>query len=65
MSALKILTGKPSRKRLLGSPRSRWEDNIRMELKEIYMNTGNGVDSVQSSDYWRALLNAELNLCVP
>ena len=34
-SAFKILTGK----RLLGMPRRRWEDNIRMDLKEIDVNT--------------------------
>ena len=33
-SALKILTGKPTGKRPLGRPRRRWEDNIRMDLKE-------------------------------
>ena len=31
-SAFKILTGKHTGKRPLGRPRSRWEDNIRMEL---------------------------------
>ena len=34
-SAFKILTGKPTGKRLLGRPRRRWEDNIRMDLEEI------------------------------
>ena len=34
-SAFKILTGKPTGKRPLGRPRRRWEDNIRIELKEI------------------------------
>ena len=33
-SAFKVLTGKPTTKRPLGGPRRRWEDNIRMELKE-------------------------------
>ena len=33
-SAFKILTGKPTEKRPLGRPRSRWEDNIRMGLEE-------------------------------
>ena len=40
-SAFKILTGKPSGKRPLGRPRRRWEDNIRMDLKEIGNNAGN------------------------
>ena len=34
-SAFKILTGKHTGKRLLGRPRCRWEDNIRMDLKEM------------------------------
>ena len=34
-SAFKVLTGKPTLKRPLGRPRRRWEDNIRMDLKEI------------------------------
>ena len=34
-SAFKILTGKPAGTRPLGRPRRRWEDSIRMDLKEI------------------------------
>ena len=49
------LTGKPTRKRPLGRPRCRWEGNIRMDLKEIGINAGNWVDSVQD-------MNAALNL---
>ena len=64
-SALKILTGKPTGKRPLGKPRPRWEDNIRTDLKEIGINTRNWVDSSQDRDFWRALVNATLNLQVP
>ena len=53
----KILTGKPTGKRLLGRPRSRWEDNIRKDLKEIGINTRNRVDSAQDRDYKRAFVN--------
>ena len=35
-----------------------------MALKEIGMNTRNLVDSVEDRDYWRALVNAALNLRV-
>ena len=45
-------------------PRRRWEDNIRMDLQEIGISTGNWVDSAQDMDYWRALVNAALNLLV-
>ena len=40
-SASKILTDTPTGKRPLGRPRCRWEDNIRMDLKEIGTNTRN------------------------
>ena len=49
----------------MGRPRHRWEDNIRKVLEEIGINTGNLVDSAQDRNYWRALMNAALNLRVP
>ena len=64
-SAFKMLTGKTTGKRPLGRPRRRWEDNIRMDLEEIDINAGNWVYSAQDWNYWRALVNAALNLWVP
>jgi hypothetical protein len=64
-SAFKILTGIPRGKRPLGSPRCRWEDNMRMDLEEIGINMRNWVDLVQDRDYWRALVNVALNLRIP
>ena len=64
-SAFKILTRKPTGKRPLGRPRRRWEENIRMDLEEIGINAGNWFDSAQDGNYWRALVNAALNLRVP
>ena len=78
-SAFKILIGTPAGKGPLGRPRSRWEDNIRMDfffisllpnalrsmdLKEIGINRRNLVDSAPDRNYWRALVNAALNLRV-
>ena len=60
-----MLTGKYTGKRPLGRSRRRWEDNIRMDLEEIGNNAGNWVDTTQDRDYWRALVNAALNLRVP
>ena len=60
----KILTGKPTGKRPFGRPRRRWENNIRLDLEDIGINTGNRVDSAQDRNYWRALVNAALNLRV-
>ena len=43
----------------------RWEGNIRMDPKEIGINTRNWVVSAHDRDYWRALVNDELSLWVP
>ena len=59
----KMLIGKPTEKKPLGRPSRRWEDNIRMDFKEI--GTRNWVDSAQDREYWRALVNTVLNLRVP
>ena len=64
-TAFKISTGKPTGKRLLGNPRRRWEDNIRIDREKIVFNTGIWVDSARDWNYWRALVNAALNLRVP
>ena len=50
----KILTGKPTGKRPLRRTRRRWEDNIRIDLKEIEINTRNQVDSAQYREIGRA-----------
>ena len=63
-SAFKILTGKPTGKRPLGRSRHIWVDNIRMNLKEIGINTRNWIDLAQNRDFWRALMNVALNLRV-
>ena len=49
----------------LGRPKYRWEDDIRMYLKEIGINTRNWVHLPQDRNYWTALVNAALNLQVP
>ena len=61
-SAFKIIKGTPTGNRPFGRPRRRWEDNIRMDFKEIGMSTSNWVDSTPGRHYWRALVNAALNL---
>ena len=64
-SAFKIFTYTPAGKRPLERPRRRWEENIRMILKEIGVNTRNCLDSAQDRDYLKALVNTALNLGVP
>ena len=58
--AFKILTGTPAGKIPLGRPRRRREDDIRVTLKAICVNTKNWDGSAQDRDYWRALVNVEL-----
>ena len=50
-SAFKILPDKPTGKRPLGRPSCRWEDNIRMDLKDIGIDTRNWINSTQDTDY--------------
>ena len=59
------MTTTPTGKRLLGRPRRRWEGNIRIDIKEIGINTRNWVNSAQDRDYWRTLTNVALKLRVP
>ena len=63
-NAFKMLTGKPTGKRPLRRPRRRWEDSIRRDIKKTIIYTTNFVDSAQDRIYWRALVNAALNLRV-
>ena len=50
-SAFKILTGKHTRKRPLGRPRRRSEDNFKNNIYKVGINTKNWVDSTQDGDY--------------
>ena len=56
---------KPEGKRPLGRPRRRWEDNIKMDLKEVGCGGMDWIDLAQDRDRWRALANAVMNLRVP
>jgi hypothetical protein len=57
--------GKPEGKRLLGQPRHRWVDNIRIDLGEVGWGDVNWIDLAQERNRWRALVNSVLNLWVP
>ena len=60
-----VLVGKPEEKRPLGSPRRRWDDNIKMHLQEVECGGMDWIDQVQDSDRWLALVNAVMNLRFP
>jgi hypothetical protein len=61
----RVLVGRPEGKRPLGRPRRRWEDNIRMDLREVGERRGDWMESHQDGDRWRALVNAVKNFRVP
>ena len=61
----RVLVGKPEGKRPLGRPRSRWEDNIKMDLQEGGKGGMDWIDLAQDMDRWRVLVNAVKNLRVP
>ena len=60
----RVLVGKPEGKRPLGIPRCRWEDNIRMDLREVG-GGGDWVELAQDRDRWRALVNTVMNFWFP
>jgi hypothetical protein len=64
-NSYRILVGKPEGKRPLGRPRRRWEDNVRMDLREIGWGGVDWIDLAQDTDQWRALVNTVINLRVP
>jgi hypothetical protein len=61
----RVLVGKPVGKRLLGSPRRRLEDNVRMDLQEVECGCEDWIGLAQDSERWRALVSAVRNLRVP
>ena len=62
MEVGELSTGTPTGNRPLERPRRRYEDNIRMDLKEIGIHPRNWVNSSRDRDYWRTLLNEALKL---
>jgi hypothetical protein len=52
-----VLIRRPEVKRPLGRPRSRWEDNIKMDLREIGIDVANWIRLFQDRVHWRAFVN--------
>jgi hypothetical protein len=63
--AYRILLGRPEGRRPLGRPRRRWEDNIKMDIREVGWEDMNWIELAQDRDRWRSLVNAVMNLRVP
>jgi hypothetical protein len=61
----RVLVGRPEGKRPLGRPRRRWEDNIKMDLRERGIDGTNWIRLAQDRVQWRAFVNTVMNLRVP
>ncbi|KAJ4431761.1 hypothetical protein ANN_20366 [Periplaneta americana] len=61
----RVLVGRPEGKRPLGRPRRRWEDNIKMDLREVGYDDRDWINLAQDRDQWRAYVRAAMNLRVP
>jgi hypothetical protein len=60
-----VLVGRPECKRPLGRPWRRWEDNIKMDLREIGIDGTNWIQLAHDRVQWRACVNTVMNLRVP
>jgi len=61
----RVLVGKPEGRRPLGRSRSRWGDNIRMNLQEVGCGYMDWIGLAQDRDSWRTLVSTVMNLRVP
>ncbi|KAJ4427685.1 hypothetical protein ANN_25334 [Periplaneta americana] len=61
-NAYRVLVGRPEGKRPLGRPRRTWEDNIKMDLKEVGYDDRDWINLAQDRDQWRAYVRAAMNL---
>jgi hypothetical protein len=57
--------GGPVERRLLGRPRRRWQDNIKMDIQEVGCGSMDWIELAQNRDSWHALVTAVMNLRVP
>ena len=64
-NAYRVLAWKPASKRPLGRPRCRWEDNIKMDLREVDCDPRDWIALAEDRDQWRAYVRAIMNLWVP
>jgi len=60
----RVLVGKPEGKRSLGRPRRKWEDNIKLDLREVG-GVGDLMELAEDRDRWRALVNMVTKFRVP
>ena len=63
--AYRFMVGRPERKRPLERPKHRWEDNTKIDLKEVGWGDMDWIDLAQETDRWRVFVNEVMYLRVP
>jgi hypothetical protein len=61
----RVLAGKPKGKRPMGRPRCRWEDSIKMDLREVGGGCGDWMELAQDRERWRTVVSMVMNFRVP
>ncbi|KAJ4432086.1 hypothetical protein ANN_20700 [Periplaneta americana] len=61
-NAYRVLVGRPEGKRPLGRPRRRWDDNIKMDLREVRYDDRDWINLAQDRGQWRAYVRAAMKL---
>jgi hypothetical protein len=61
----RVLVGRSEGKRPLGRPKRWWEDNIKLDLREIGIDGANWIRLAQDRVQWRGFVNTVMNLRVP
>jgi hypothetical protein len=61
----RVLIGRSNSNRPLGRPKHRWEDNIKLDLREIGIDGTNWIQLAQDRVQWWAFVNMVMNLQVP
>ena len=65
LNAYRNLVGKPEGKRPLERARRKWEDNNKMDLREMGCDAGDWIDIFQDRDQWRPYIRTVIKLWVP
>jgi hypothetical protein len=60
--AYRVLVGKPEERRPLGRPRHRWEDHIKVILREVGCGGMDWIELAQNRDKWQAVVNVVVNV---
>jgi hypothetical protein len=61
----RILVGRPERTKPLGGSSFTWEDNIKLDVREIGIDGANWIQLAQDKVQWRTFVNTVINLRVP